>query len=153
VPEHVGVLPAPQAKKNQHEVPWDIDWKCTVRRGVFCPPEAQHNGWTAFHVACAYGKLSAGKCAQLMVEAGCDVDVATKVRAAALPVAKLLCRSPHAAVPHRDQFGRTGWQLAQMNKQRKVIEYLEGCASAGMVDVNGPAAGTGRRIAADLTVG
>ena len=39
----------------------DLNWKCTPRRGVFMPPDGRHNGWTAYHVACAYGGLSGGR--------------------------------------------------------------------------------------------
>ena len=104
--------------------PFDIDWKCTARKGVFMPPEPQHSSWSAFHVACAYGKLSDGKCVKMLVDAGCDVDAVTKR-------------------------GRTGWDLARLNKQRKVVDYLDQCASDGTIAVNGPQAG--RRY--DTTLG
>eukprot|EP01047_Picozoa_sp_COSAG01_P075155 COSAG01_NODE_12787_length_1685_cov_7.483607_1_plen_290_part_00 len=100
------------------KVPLDLDWRCTPRRGIFVPPHASHNGWTAFHVACAYGKISGGKVVEQLLEAGVDVDVLNRL-------------------------GRTGWDLAQMNSQGKVLQILNLWASGGTIGANGPSAGSG----------
>jgi len=80
------------------------------------PPHARHNGWTAYHVACAYGDLSGGKVVELMVDAGCDMDQLNKLN-------------------------YTGWDLAKMNGQSRILKILEQRASGGTIATNGETAG------------
>ena len=80
------------------------------------PPHARHNGWTAYHVACAYGDLSGGRVVQMLIDAGCDMDALNKLN-------------------------YTGWELAKMNGQTRVLKLLEQRASGGTIDQNGETAG------------
>ena len=80
------------------------------------PPHARHNGWTPYHVACAYGDLSGGKVVEMMIDAGCDMDALNKLN-------------------------YTGWDLAKMNGQHRVLKILEQRASGGTIDRNGETAG------------
>ena len=105
----------------------DLNWKCTPRRGVFMPPDGRHNGWTAYHVACAYGGLSGGRVVEQMIDAGCDMDVLTRR-------------------------GHTAWDLAKMNAQKRVLLILETRASTQGTELEAEAAGqVGSAVAAPRT--
>lgn len=94
----------------------DLNWSCTPNPGVFMAPAPRHNGWTPYHVACAYGDLSAGKVVELMIDAGVDMDALNKL-------------------------GYSGWDLAKMNGQHRILKILEQRASGGTIASNGETAG------------
>lgn len=67
-------------------------------------------------MACAYGDLSGGKVVEQMIDAGCDMDALNKL-------------------------GYSGWDLAKMGGQNRVIKILEQRASGGTIASNGETAG------------